>query len=68
MKLHPSITAERISETVEESMFDLSSPGICVACGDDADGVEPDARKYKCHSCDSMSVYGAEELLFHVDC
>lgn len=37
--------------------------GFCLACGDEAYGVEPDARKYKCESCGEMRVYGAEEIL-----
>jgi hypothetical protein len=66
MKLHESITPERVTDAVKESMFDLSNPGFCVDCGDDTDGVEPDARNYKCHVCGHMSVFGAEELLFHL--
>jgi hypothetical protein len=34
-----------------------------VKCGADAEGVEPDARKYECESCGEPGVYGAEELL-----
>lgn len=41
----------------------LDNPGFCLACGDDADNCEPDARKYKCESCGERQVYGAEELL-----
>ena len=37
--------------------------GFCIACGEDAYGVEPDARRYVCESCDAKAVYGAEELL-----
>jgi hypothetical protein len=44
-------------------MFSLDNPGICIACGADADGCEPDARKYKCEACGERAVYGAEELL-----
>ena len=40
-----------------------SNVGFCLACGGDVDGVEPDARKYHCESCDADKVYGAEELL-----
>jgi len=66
MNLHESITAERVMSAVEESMFDVSNPGFCIKCGDDADGVEPDAREYRCETCHGMTVYGAEELLFHL--
>ena len=37
--------------------------GFCLACGDEAYGVEPDARRYTCESCDEPAVYGAEEIL-----
>ena len=37
--------------------------GFCVECGDQAYGVEPDARRYRCESCGASAVYGAEELL-----
>jgi len=39
------------------------SPGFCLACGQDTDGVEPDARRYPCESCSEPLVYGLEELL-----
>jgi Zn finger protein HypA/HybF involved in hydrogenase expression len=59
MKLHESISIERIIELVEAD----DNQGLCLACGDEAYGVEPDARKYKCESCGELKVYGAEELL-----
>ena len=37
--------------------------GFCIECGEEAFGVEPDARRYKCECCGKYSVYGAEELL-----
>lgn len=37
--------------------------GFCVACGEEAYGVEPDARGYECECCGEMKVYGAEELM-----
>lgn len=40
-----------------------SNVGFCLACGCDADGIEPDARKCHCEVCDADKVYGAEELL-----
>jgi len=53
-------------EAVEESMESCSNPGFCVACGEDADGCEPDARKYECECCGKKAVYGAEELLLYL--
>jgi hypothetical protein len=40
-----------------------SGPGFCLACGEEADGCEPDARQYECESCGERKVYGIEELL-----
>ena len=40
--------------------------GFCIACGAEAYGVEPDARRYECDECGAMKVYGAEELLMMV--
>ena len=37
----------------------------CVV-GEDADGVEPDARRYECECCGEPGVYGAEELLIYI--
>jgi hypothetical protein len=48
-----------------DALLDASenNSGFCLACGDEADGVEPDARKYQCSSCNAFKVYGAEELI-----
>jgi len=61
-RIHPSITLGRVEDAVAESMCGLESPGFCILCGDDAEGVEPDARGYKCESCGKRGVYGAEEV------
>ena len=37
--------------------------GFCLACGEEVYGVEPDARRYECESCEENAVYGAEEIL-----
>jgi hypothetical protein len=63
MKLHKSITPERIMEACERYQQSLDNPGLCIACGAEAEGVEPDAEKYTCESCRAPGVYGAEQLL-----
>lgn len=65
-KIHPSITADRVTEAVERQMTSLDNPGFCIKCGEETEGVEPDARKYECESCGERGVYGAEELLMHL--
>jgi hypothetical protein len=66
MKLHKSLTPEKIMEAAENSMFGTANPGFCVFCGNEQDGCEPDARKYECENCGEKGVYGAEELLMHI--
>lgn len=63
MKIHKSITPERIAEAVERANTSLDNPGFCIACGEDAEGCEPDAEGYECEHCGKRSVYGAEQLL-----
>lgn len=66
MKLHPTVTLDRVLELCESNLSALDDPGLCIACGAEAYGVEPDARKYKCEACGAHAVYGAEELLLHL--
>lgn len=63
MKLHPSITADRVMEAVTRHNTSLDNPGFCKACDFEQDGCEPDARNYKCEACGKRAVDGAEELL-----
>ena len=58
MAMHPSITLDSILAAVADDYI-----GICVRCGQEQEGVEPDARKYECDSCGANAVYGTEELL-----
>lgn len=53
------LTLARVMAAVEED----DNLGFCRACGDEAYGVEPDARGYECEACGKRAVYGAEELL-----
>ncbi len=66
MKMHKSITRSRVLSAVERGMTSLDNPGLCVFCGEDADGCEPDARRYECECCGERGVYGAEEILMHI--
>jgi hypothetical protein len=40
-----------------------NNTGFCLACGETADSVEPDARAYPCESCGQRKVFGLEELM-----
>jgi hypothetical protein len=46
MRIHSSITQDRIIEACEAD----DCLGFCTACGADAYGVEPDARRYECEA------------------
>lgn len=37
--------------------------GLCISCGFEQEGVEPDGRKYECDECGKHAVYGIHELL-----
>ncbi len=66
MKMHPSITIDRVIEAVERHNMSLDNPGFCISCGEEVEGVEPDARNYDCEYCCEAKVFGAEELLIHM--
>lgn len=66
VKMHKSITAERIMEAIERASTGLDNPGFCIACGEEVEGVEPDGRNYECEYCGKAEVFGAEELLLEV--
>jgi len=57
-----TITLDQVMQAVESG----DSIGFCVACGAETDGVEPDARNYKCDECGANKVFGAEELLIRM--
>ena len=64
--IHPSVTIERVIDGVHREMETLDNPGFCIACGEEADGCEPDASCYRCDYCDEKAVYGAAELLLYI--
>ena len=61
--IHSSVTQDRVIEAVERHNTTLDNPGICLSCGEEQDGCEPDARKYECELCGEQQVYGADEIL-----
>jgi hypothetical protein len=63
MKIHRSITLERLTEAIEAD----DCLGFCLACGSEAFGVEPDAEEYECEECGEPEVYGAEQILFFIE-
>jgi len=64
---HKSLTNERILEAAHRHLRSLDDPGFCLLCGNEHDGIEPDARRYVCEACGKRQVYGAEELMMCLD-
>jgi hypothetical protein len=53
-----TITLEQYEEAQAEG-----NQGFCLACGEQQDGCEPDARGYDCECCGEPQVFGADEML-----
>ena len=63
---HP-MTKNDKTEFTQRLLLELAqadnNEGLCMACGEISDCVEPDARGYECESCGERKVYGATEAL-----
>lgn len=59
MKKPRSLTESRVIHLIELD----DHYGICLACGSECQGVEPDARNYLCEACGETQVFGVEEIL-----
>ena len=57
-RVHYSVDA--IVEMIEECSDEYL--GLCIECGEIAEGVEPDARGYQCECCSRPAVFGMEEI------
>ena len=66
MKKHSKVTLDRVMNAVESQTNGTNNPGFCIACGNEQEDCEPDAREYKCEECGENEVYGAEELLMMI--
>lgn len=63
---HKSITDDAILGMMERRTAGLDDPGFCLICGNEAEGVEPDARNYTCEACGAEQVFGVFELVIAV--
>ena len=53
-------------DEIIEFLQDDDNQGFCIACGEAAYCIEPDARERACEFCERRTtVYGAQELLFY---
>ena len=57
-----SVPVLRVCET-EYGNLESDHAGLCFGCGEIAYGVEPDASRYQCESCDEDRVYGLENAM-----
>ena len=57
------VDEDELCEMAQETMLDMGNAGLCIECGADADGCEPDARAYRCEDCGKPAVFGLEELV-----
>lgn len=53
------VTQEQVMAAAEQD----DNLGLCLRCGNEQGGCEPDARRYECECCGEPAVYGAEELV-----
>ena len=67
MKIKAKFDTDYLLEIVQENMFGLESIGLCIDCGAEREGTEPDAQRYLCDECGNRSVYGAEKILMQVE-
>ena len=58
-----NIKEARLFNAVERAQFGTDNPGFCLACGNEQEGCEPDARNLECEECGQRQVFGAEEIL-----
>lgn len=63
---HASITEDRIIELHNRRATSLDDPGLCLACGAEAEGVEPDSRNYSCDVCGDTQVFGIEDIVIAI--
>lgn len=56
-------TLNAVMDAVSREQFGTDNPGFCLACGEEQEGCEPDARNYVCEYCKEEQVFGAEEIL-----
>jgi len=61
-----NMDADYLMAMAKSVMFDCSYDGICVFCGAERDGCEPDARFYPCENCGGHSVFSFAELMFYL--
>lgn len=57
------MSGKQIFKLTQDELDDHDSMGICLACGETTEGVEPDAYGYDCESCGASKVCGIENAI-----
>ena len=60
-----ALTEDKINDAIERCQ-DGEFPGLCLHCGAEHDGVDPDGRNDMCDECGQKAVFGAEEIALMV--
>lgn len=58
--MYSSVNINQVISAMERD----DNTGICVSCGNEQSGCEPDARNCICEACGKNEVFGAEEIMF----
>ena len=66
MTIHKSITLDRIMAACHQRSVFLDNPGLCLACGQDQEGCDPDTEGATCESCGEDQVAGPEMCLMMI--
>ena len=62
MRVHATITSDRIKEACIRRETSRDRPGLCIECGAEQDDCEPDDMNLECRTCGESGVYGSDEL------
>lgn len=63
---HKSIMMDAVMASCRRRRSTLDDGGFCLGCGQECQGIEPDARGYKCEACGEKLVFGDEEILMEL--
>ena len=61
--MNKAITINGLQKLVEARNAGVFHPGVCTQCASVVDGVEAGARELPCASCETPTIYDADELL-----
>ena len=61
-----AISLEQVMDVATRCEEGLENVGICIACGAERDGCEPDAENYECEDCGERKVMGYMNLLMGI--